>query len=192
MLWQLRRRDVFWGWTGVVRELWRGVLLGFSRSDILNDLPGLWRGYLLDHGRGDRTDDLPRLWSWVVLGDRWCSGFVDLLGLSLGILRSNDGRDELHELPRGPIRRRCGRGLCELRSGHVPDELHFGHLHSLCSRNVQPRDGTVVVLRVRGGIVLREHGAPCIYIVLFLRGGQLPDKCMLDKRQHSVRVLPRR
>jgi hypothetical protein len=192
MLWRLRRRDVFWGWTGVVRELWRGVLLGFSRGSILNDLRGLWRRHLLDHGRGDCTDDLPRLWSWVVLGDSWCCGFVNLLGLPLGILRSNDGRHELHELPRGPIRRRCGRGLCELRSGHVPDELHFGHLHSLCSRNVQPRYGSVVVLRVRGGIVLREHGAPCIYIVLFLRGGQLPDKCMLDQRQHSVRVLPRR
>ena len=192
MLWRLRRRDVFGGWTGVVRELWRGVLLGFSRGNILNELRGLWRGYLLDHGRGDCTHDLPRLWSWLVLGDRRRCGFVNLLGLPLGILRSNDGRHELHELPRGPIRRGRGRGMCELRSGHVRDELHFGSVHSLCCRNLQPRYGTVDVLRVRGRIVLREHGAPRIYTVLFLRGGQLPDKCMLDKCQHRVRVLPRR
>jgi len=83
MLWRLCRRDVFGGWTGVVRELWRGVLLGFSRGDILHDLPGMWRGYLLDHGRGDCTHDLPRLWSWVVLGDRRRCGFVNLLELPL-------------------------------------------------------------------------------------------------------------
>ena len=126
MLWRLRRRDVFGSWTSVVRELWRGVLLGFSRGNILNDLRGLWRRHLLDHGRGDCTDDLPRLRSWVVLGDRRRCCFINLLGLPLWILRSNDGRDELHKLPSRPIRRGRGRGMCELRSRQVSDEFHFG------------------------------------------------------------------
>jgi hypothetical protein len=36
------------------------------------------------------------------------------------------------------------------------------------------------------------HGGQQYCHLLSLRCGQLPDKCMLDKRQHSVRVLPRR
>ena len=159
MFWRLRSRDLFRGWTCVLRELRRGLLLRFHGGNCLCDVHSLWRGYLFNHGRCDCADGLPRMRSWVVLGSCRCIGFVRLHDLPLGLLRSNDGRDELHELPRWPI---CGgqcRGLCELRSGHVPDELHFGELHGLRCGILQPRYGAVGVLRVCGRIVLREHGA---------------------------------
>ncbi len=192
MLWGLCRREVFGGWAGVLRELCRGVLLRFDRGNIRNDLRGLWRGYLLHDDRGDCADDLPRLRSWLVFGSCRCSGFIHLLGLPLGIIRSNDRSHELHELPRRPIRRCRSRGLRELRSGHVPDELHFGELHGLRCRKLQPRNGTVGVFCMRRRIFLLEHRAPCKHFVLYLRRGLLPDDRMLSQREHGVLGLPRR
>jgi len=155
----LRSGQLFTCWGRGVYELPCGKLLrSYGRLDFIvmrvllsrNLFNGCWRKLL---------GDLPGLRSRHVLDDGRRLEVVNLRELLDGLLHRDDGRHELHELPCRPVRRGLSGLVCELRSGHVPDELHFGELHGLFDRVLQPSYGTVCMPSLFGGIVLCEHGA---------------------------------
>jgi len=151
---RLRSWNIFWGRTGLLRELCRGLLLGVDGGDILVDLSGMQRRDLFDHGRGDRDHNLPRLCGRMVLGDRRSSGFNSLLGLPLGLIRTGERCHKLHELPRGSVRRVHWELLCELRRWSVCGQCGLGDLRVMPERHVLCISGR----KLRGVFCRHLHG----------------------------------